>query len=227
MRVRVLGALLAVLGVLAVGAQSALASSSAATTQAYVQANYAGLKVVISHLATSEAAPLHVLAQVQRECPGAGMGSPQDPESTQMSNEVIGTIVLSAVQPDLAAEKTFVRAVAGLSWSNGAITRSVRGYTSDLKTLVGLSVPNLCGDVKAWAADGYHSLPASTVSFAGKFMPAWVSAGFLPPQLASYESGATRALAHRCEAMEQEVAEAEARAVEHWGDIMNTLNLWP
>jgi len=227
MRVRVLGALLAVLGVLSVGAQSAVASSNVATTQAYVQANYAGLKIVISHLAASEAAPLHVLAQVQHECPGAGMGSPQDPESTQMSNQVIGAMVLSALQPNLAAEKTFVRAVAGLSWSDGAITRSVRGYTSDLKTLASLSVPNLCGEVKAWAADGFHSLPASTVSFVGKFMPAWVSAGFLPAHLARYETAATRSLAHRCEAMEQEVAEAEARAVEHWGAIMNTLNLWP
>jgi len=202
-------------------------AADVATTQTYVQANYAALRVVMSHLAASEAGPLHVLAQVRRECPGAGMGSPQDPESTQMSNEVIGAMVISAAQPDRQAIRTFVRAAGGLSWSNRGLTRAIRTYVGNWRTILGLPAPNLCGDVRAWTTGGFHTLPASTVAFVGRFMPAWVGAGYLPGQLSGYENAATRALANRSFPLEEKVAEAEARAVAHWGEIMDTLELWP
>jgi hypothetical protein len=220
--------LLAIAAALACVPATALAGSSgAAATQSYVQADYALVRVAHSHLATSEAAPLHVLAQVQRECPLAGANSPQDPESTQMSDEVIGAMVISAAQPDLLAIKTFIRAVAGLSWSSRGLTGAVRAYAGQLKTMSSLAAPNLCGDVKAWAANGFHTLPASTVAFVGKFMPAWVALGYVPAQLARYESAQARALARRADALEQDLTEGEARAVEHWGDIMNALVLNP
>jgi hypothetical protein len=228
MRVRGLLPLLAALTGLAVWPASAPASAAdVAATQAYVQANYAALRVAMSHLAAAEAGPLHVLAQVRRECPGAGTGSPQDPESTQMSNEVIGAMVLSAAQPDLQAIRTFIHAVAGLRWSNRGLTRAIHTYVENWQTLLSLPAPNLCADVKAWAANGFHTLPASTVAFDAQFTPAWVAAGYLPPQLSHYESAATRALASRSIPLEQKVSEAEARAVEHWGEIMDTLVLWP
>jgi hypothetical protein len=208
-------------------AAATAATGNAATTQAYVQANYTGLRAAIAHLASSEAGPVHVLEQVQRECPGAGAGSPQNSESTQMSNEVIGAMVLAAYKPDFPAIRTFVRSVAGLSWSNRALSQAIRSYAADWKTILSLQPPNLCSEVKAWGADGYRALPASTVSFVTKFIPAWVGAGFLPPQLSRYESSATRALAQRSEPLETQVSEAEARAVAHYGAIMNTLEIWP
>ncbi len=56
-----------------------------------------------------------VLATVERECPLAAAGSPQNPESTQMSDEVIGAMVIGAAQPDLQAIRAYIRAVAGLT----------------------------------------------------------------------------------------------------------------
>jgi hypothetical protein len=225
------GALLTLLGAaagLAATAPVALAASgNAAATQSYLQANYALVRVARSHLATSEAEPLHVLATVQQECPRAAAGSPQNSESTQMSDEVIGAMVLSAAQPDLQAIRTFVHAVARLSWSNHALTGAVRAYAGDLKTLLSLTTPNLCAEVKTWGADGFHALPASTVAFVAKFMPAWVALGLLPTQLARDESSAQRALARRCEPLEALITEGEARAVAHYGAIMNTLEVSP
>jgi hypothetical protein len=214
-------------GGLAFGTAPALAASNAASTQTYVQANYALVHVAHTHLARSEAAPLEVLAQVQRECPEAGANSPQNSESTQMSDEVIGTIVIAAAQPDVQAIKTFIRTASALTWSSASLTKAIHGYADDLKTVLGLPAPNLCTEVKAWGATGFHMLPASTVTFVGKFMPAWVALGFLPPQLARYESATAKALANRAAPLEQELSEGEARAVEHWGDIMDTLKLWP
>jgi hypothetical protein len=140
---------------------------------------------------------------------------------------VIGAMYIAAIQPDLQAIRAAIHTDANLSWSDGGLTRAIRAYENDWKTMLSLSAPNLCGDVKAWAAEGYRALPASTVAFAPKFMSAWVGAGFLPAGLNRYESAATRALARRCAPLEQDIAEAEARAVEHWGEIMDTLELWP
>jgi len=220
-------ALAGVAGLAGVPASALAASGNAASTQAYVQADYALVRVARANLATSEAAPLHVLAQVRRECPLAGAGSPQNPESTQMSDEVIGAMVVAAGRPNVAAIKTFTRRVAGLSWSSHGLTSAIRSYASKLKTLVGLSAPNLCGDVKAWAAGGYRALPASTVAFVGKFMPAWVALGYVPAQLTPFESSATRVLVGRANTLEEQLTEGEARAVEHWGEIMNELVLNP
>jgi hypothetical protein len=208
-------------------ASSAAAAGDAAVTQAYVQANYQALRVGISHIATSEAAAPHLLAKVRQECPLVGARSPQDGESTQMSDDVVGAIVLSAYEPDQQAIRTFIHAVAGLRWSSAPLTREIRAYTSDWQTIVGLSVPNLCSDVKAWGANGYHALPANIAAFVGKFMPAWVAPGYMPAQLERYETPATRALAARCKRFEERITEAETRAVEPYSEIMNALAIWP
>ncbi len=228
MTARALLPLLAATASLALAPPAALAASgNAAATQAYLQANYALVRVARAHLATAEAGPVHVLAQVQRECPRAGAGSPQNADSTQMSDEVIGAMVLSALPPDRQAVNAFIHSVAGLSWSSRGLTNAVRSYVSDLRTVLSLDPPNLCGEVKAWAADGFHALPASTVAFVAKFMPAWVALGLLPTQLAQYESSSDRALARRCEPLEQLLTEGEARAVEHYREIMNALEVNP
>jgi hypothetical protein len=227
MLVRALLSLAAAAAVLAVAPAGALARSDASSAQAYVHANYALVRVARSHLAVSEAGPLHVLAQVKRECPGIGASSPQDSESTQMSDEVIGAMVISAAQPDRSAISAFVRAVASLRWSSHALTRAVRAYARDLQTVLSLPAPSLCADVKAWGADGYSSLPASTVAFVSKFMPAWVALGYLPASLARFESSAVKSLAQRCHPLENALTEGEARAVAHYGAIMNALVIWP
>jgi hypothetical protein len=220
--------LLAVAAGLAVAPTAAQAASgNAAATQAYLQANYALVRVARAHLATSEAEPLRVLAQVRRECPLAGAGSPQNPESTEVSNEIIGAMVIAAAQPDVQAIDAFMRSVSGLRWSSRGLTSAVHTYAGDLKTVLGLGTPNLCADVKAWATDGYRALPTSIVAFSGKFMPAWVALGYLPKQLGAFESSADRAVARRCEPLEELLTEGEARAVAHYGEIMDTLDISP
>jgi hypothetical protein len=212
---------------LAIAPSAASAAANAAATRAYVQANYALVRVARSHLASAEAAPLRVLARVQRECPLAAAHSPQNADSTQMSNEVIGAMVIAAAQPNRRAIEAFVASVSRLSWSSGALTRAVRSYANDLRTLIGLAAPNLCGEVKAWAANDFQTLPASTVAFVAKFMPAWVAVGYLPAGLSRYESASAKSLAHRGEPLEEQLTEGEARAVAHYGEIMNALEIEP
>jgi hypothetical protein len=205
------------------------AASDASATAAYLRANMKLVQVANSHLAASEKAPQsEVLARVRRECPHAGANSPQNPESTHMSYEVIGAIVIAAYKFDLQAAREYVRAVRPLHWSSASVTREVREHAQDLTTVAALAPPNLCADVAAWKASGYHSLPSSTLQFDKKFEPSWVKIGLLPEGLGRFESGATRALARRALQIEELLEDGEARVAETgYEPIMDALELWP
>lgn len=203
------------------------ASSDLATTRSYVEADYRLIHSAVGEIPKGEAVLRDVLRRVRADCPGAAGGSPQDAMSTQLSNEVIGTMVLAVVDAGAPVAKRFIRAAEGLRWSSGALTRRVEAYVAHVRTLTALPAPDLCSDVRAWAASGFQRLPTSTEDFNRRFMPAWVAAGELPSALSRYEQGSTRALAKRASALESTFSEFEARAVETWGTIMEALELWP
>jgi hypothetical protein len=206
---------------------STAAASDTGSTGEYLRANYALVRTARGFLRRAEAAPLKVLAQVTRDCPMAAAGSPQDGQSTELSDEVIGAMVLSAYHLDVPGLRRFVQRIRPLRWSNPRLTRAVRAYAGQLETLAGLAPPNLCADIASWAASGFHTLPPRTVSFVARFMPDWVALGLLPSGLSAYESGEQRTLARRCESLEVQLTDGEARAVESWGKIMNELVLNP
>jgi len=208
-------------------APSAVASSDATATRSYLQANYALLRVAQRNIKASEAAYKSVQHRVTAECPQAGLNSPQNPQSTQMSNEVIGAMVLSAAKPDLAAIRTYLGAVARLHWSRASVNHAVAGYRAKLGTIFKLSVPNLCADVRSWATSGFQTVPSNTVSFDKLFLPNWVALGLVPSGIRTLEDAEGRSLAQRSNAIEVQITDVEARAVETWGDIMNELMLEP
>lgn len=209
------------------GTPSTASASDAGATQSYLEANLALVRVADAHLRNSEAAPVRILEGVRRECPGAGAGSPENADSTQMSDAVIGAMVLDAARPDMPQIRAFVRTASSLRWSGASVTADVHAYVAKLRTLLALSAPNLCAEVRSWGADGFTALPAATVSFVGRFMPAWVALGYVPHALAAYETASSRALAGAAARVENLLTEAEARAVVHWGNIMETLELNP
>ncbi len=206
---------------------AAAGATDASATKAYVAANYTLVKSARSYLRRAEEAPLKVLTQVTRECPLAAAKSPQDPESTQLSDEVIGAMVIAAYHLDIPALHRFISAVTPLHWSRPRLTHAVRGYAAKLKVLAGLAPPHLCADVRAWVAGGYKSLPPSTVRFDALFMPAWVALGELPAALKQYERPEEKSMLTRSHDLEFELIDGEARAVESWGKIMNELELEP
>jgi hypothetical protein len=221
-------ALLATLAAAASAPANALAGQGdAAATRAYIEANYRLVQAADSRIARIEATLHGVLSRVRGECPMAAANSPQDTESTQLSNEVIGAMVLTAGRLIRPAARQFVSAAGRLSWSNRGLTRTVHAYVGKVRTLLALAPPKLCSDVESWAASGFQTLPASTVAFAPRFMSAWVAAGELPAALASYETADERALLRRSNRLETELTDLEAREVETWGHIMDALGLWP
>jgi hypothetical protein len=234
MRVRALLALPAVAATSLAFAGSAIAPANAladaanvTATQTYLQANYTLMRYFTSHIPAARAELAGVLAGVQRECPNGAAGSPEDVDSEQLSNEVIGTLVTTVVQHNLPPIQTAIRATTHLRWSNGALTRAIQAYIAKGKALTSLAVPHLCADVKAWVVGGYDTLPTSTTSFAPRFMSVWVAPGYLPAALSAYETAGDRALARRTAQLEAQWTEFEAFEVGTYGRIMNELVLQP
>lgn len=204
------------------------ASGDVTTTQRYIQANYTLVQAASAKIKTAEAALQTVLHQVSGECPNAAANSPQNADSTQLSNEVIGAIVLAAYHTDIPAGTNFIRAAKGLRWTNRALTSTVQSYVGKLKVLTTLAAPNVCADVRAWVASGYRTLPASTAHFDDQFMPNWVAIGELPDLLTPYERPGQAAILRRTNQFEAQLTETEANAgVETWDQTMNKLVLQP
>jgi hypothetical protein len=212
-------------GVLAMPAPALASAGNAAATQAYIRANYALVHAAAANIHRSEAALTGVVAQVRSECPNAAEGSPQDHDSEQLSDEVVGAIVVAGVKPSLAAIHSFTRSAGSLHWSSHGLTSAVRAYIDKLETLSTLTPPNLCGDVKAWVASGYQTLPASTVRFDAQYTPVWVALGELPATLSRFEGPQERGLISVVNRLENQITEYEARAVERYAEILDALEL--
>jgi hypothetical protein len=206
--------LLTTVVVLAMGGAPALAApADVATTRTYLQANYALVHYAAIRLGTARSRLDGVLSKARTDCPNAAAGSPQNPESTMVSYEIIGAMVLAAyhaAQPQISA---YIRVAARSRWSSGTLTSSVHAYAGKLTTLSTLAAPNLCADIRAWSTSGYKALPASTVRFDQRFVPAWVALGEVPGQLASFERPDERGTLQRSRQAEERLSNFEAEAV--------------
>lgn len=209
-------------------ADTAATRADAAATRAYIYADYALVHAAKVNLKTSEADLQKLRRQIARDCSGAAGGSPQDRDSEQLSNELVGAMTVTAIGPDRPAVAAFARTVARLRWSSGALTHKVHEYATRLRTLGRLRAPDVCADVRMWAANGFQTLPASSVAFDTRYSKVEVAVGEVPAQLlAPSEQPAERAILARAQQIEGQLTEAEANAVYTWGQIMESLKLNP
>lgn len=203
------------------------AGGDASATRAYLQADYDLVHAGTSKTRQVESTLRGVLSRVRRECPDAAAHSPQNAQSTELSNEVIGAMVTAVVHLDLPAGRAFVKRVGPLRWANRSLTRQIHEYAADVKTLISLPRPNVCADVRAWVAGGYASLPTTTRVFSPRFIAAWVRLGDLPSAVAKLAPSSERGLVRKIEQMEWKFTDLESREVETWAATMNVLGLSP
>jgi hypothetical protein len=208
----------------------ALAGSGgdAAATRTYIQADYALVHAASVNLATSKAGLQRLRRQIAADCPRAAAGSPQDTDSEQLSNELVGAMAITAIQPDVRAVAAFASTVGRLRWSSGALTRKVHSYARRLQELSALPAPDVCRDVNAWSASHYQTLPASSVSFDSRYYKVEVGIGEVPARLlAPSEQPDERSVLAHAQRIEGQLSEAEAEGVYTWGHIMESLALNP
>ena len=199
-----------------------------ATTKTYIQADYTLAHTARVNMRTGEAAIEGLRRTLGAECPKAAAASPENEAASALSNEVIGAMSVVFIRSDAEEVDDFSETVARLHWSNPQLNRKVDDYAAKFKTLAALELPDVCGDVRAWAASGYKTLPASTTQFDERYKANDVGIGEVPARLlAPYENPREHGVLALTRQCERELVEAEARAVEPWSKILDTLNLQP
>jgi hypothetical protein len=225
-----LSASVLVLAGLAAAPQAAFAVSAgdAVATQALTKATKTLLHAARPDISRGLANVERYAGEVAAQCPKAAAGSPQNHGAEQLDDEVIGAMTVVGYRTAAGPVKAFYRAVRGLHWSNPRLTRAVKTFATKLDKLVGLAVPDLCGDVKGWAAGGYATLAPGTTGFLKSYDAVEPEAeeGPLIMRLARpYATAGDLSLFHSIQSFESELAEAEAHAVFAYTRAMNAMEL--
>jgi hypothetical protein len=223
------GSVLLVLGSAALAASAQAAPpSDVAATQALANASNTLLIAAHPDIHKGLAAAKSFASQIAAQCPGAAAGSPQDHDSEQLDDEVIGAMTAVGYHTAAAPIAAFARAVEGLHWSDARLTRAVRTFARKLKGLSTLAIPNLCGDVGAWVGSGYQTLPASTVQFNRDYAAVDTEAEEVPLIVRlsiRYVRPDELPVLRRAEQFETQLGEAEANAVGSYAHLVDALEL--
>ena len=208
------------------GDASARASSrDLAATHAYLAADYAVLHAAVSRWSAVEASIDKLDARYRGECFHVGAGSPQSEEEQKLSLEVAGALWSVAYRTNASAVRRFVARVGRLSWSNRSVTHAARALIKGLHAMIALATPDLCADVRAWAAGGYEAVPADVDGYA-RHVEA-IEINQIPRRLlAPYLSGGDAALASRVERLNRRFEELEfVHGQAEWNGLLEVLAL--
>ncbi|MGC2373286.1 MAG: hypothetical protein WA484_05370 [Solirubrobacteraceae bacterium] len=223
-----LGRLATLAAVLTLGlapGNAAAAPRDVASTHAYLVAAYTALHATVTKWSAVEAS-LHKLdLRFHAECANVGAGSPQSDEEQKLSSEVAGALWATSYHTDAKIVQRFVRAVSPLRWSNPAITSSAHRYATALHEMTMLPIPDLCGDVRSWAADGFKAVSASTEQY-DRRVEAIVVKEVPRRLLAPYVQPSDRGLRTRDEHLATRFEELEfTHGQDDWNMLLETLAL--
>jgi hypothetical protein len=205
------------------GAQAS--AKDVAATHAYIQADFAVAKAGVAAISRGQANIEALNSKLASECPLAGKGTPEDEASQPMSYEV--AVALWAVSYGTIAGpiSKFVAAVKPLRWSDARVNSIAHDYATSLHELSTLPLPNLCADVRAWAASGFKTIPPN-VHALDSHLEAIESESVPLKLLAPYERGSDASLAGRARKFEVKLAETEfVVGQDDWIQVLETLGL--
>jgi hypothetical protein len=200
-------------------------SADVAATHAYIQANYALARAAEAEAGGTQASVVLLNQRFGRECPDVGAGSPQNEESQKLSYEAAGALWSAGYGANAGPIRAFVRKVKPLRWSNPKLTRIARSYARSLLELATLALPDLCGDVRAWSASGFRTVPAATLHF-DEHVEAITGHSIPPRLLAPYEQPGDRGALERTTRLEAKLEATEITlGFEDWTSLLETVGL--
>jgi hypothetical protein len=156
-------------------------SRDGAATRTYLNAEMGVVRAEVAAVPAGDRAVEEFATRFNGECAGVLVGAPKPKvvtprpgtlelaprQSVEIFSETLQVVGNLLTRPVVAVELRFVRAVEHLRWSNDRLTRLVRSLLASQKALARwtLSPPDLCADMKSWAASGYKTLSPETKRF--------------------------------------------------------------
>jgi hypothetical protein len=139
---------------------------NANATKRYLAAYAARERAVIEALPAASAAVAALSGHVAGECPGVAAGAPARATATEeVGAEILGAVAVTIADGIERANARFARAVSGLRWTDRSVARLVSAFTEEERALAALTVPDLCADLRAWAASRFMTSAADTSRF--------------------------------------------------------------
>jgi hypothetical protein len=212
----------------------AMAPSPAPASPADVAATHkaivAGVALARAAVATINVAQSKVESfnrKLAAECPGVGSGAPESEASTPMSHEVAVALWSIAYGSAAGPIETFAKAIKPLHWTIARFNRDARAFVANLTALATTPLPDLCGDVSAWRATGFTTVPQHVLELDSR-----VESLELPEiqwkLVAPYERRGDAGLVKYIQRAERKVAEAEfTLGQSDWYQVLQTLGLPP
>lgn len=140
-------------------------SADTAPTRAYVLAARTLVDDLVRNVGAGQAAAGALVARVRAECPDVLTGAPADENATTISKELTDGTLLEFTLVDLAAARRFLRRTRTLHWADGLIERRVLRRRAALDAELTLTPPNMCADLRSWAAGGFRTAPPGAAAF--------------------------------------------------------------
>jgi len=192
----------------------ALAESNIASTRRLVAAQYQLTRLMVINLSSGLSTEDAFVKDVQRECPGAGAEAPPSAstEAQKLVEEMGGALLVMLLHNDRHAIHRFVRSIAPLYWSASRLTNMFKAEAAKLEQFSGLAAPDLCADVRAWAASQFEVAPARTLQFDQQVTASESGRGQSDLKMVQpYEDSKTNALARRVNALRKRLELREAK----------------
>ena len=219
---------LAVAHAFAAAPTAALAGSQdAAATHAGITAGYALARAAVATIPVAQDRIERYNSKLAGECPDVGAGTPETEASEPMSAEVAAALWSISYGAAAGPIKTFTRAIGPLHWTNARFNRAVHRLATTLSELATLRMPDLCGDVRAWTASGFTTVPEDVLEIDHHVEPLELPEipwGLVTPYVRPAETG----LVNYIKRAETKVAEAEfIKGQKDWYQVIETLGLEP
>ena len=217
-----------VLLALATAPSPALASSrDVAATHTAIVAGYALARAGVATINVAQAKIESFDRKLAAECPGVGSGTPENEASQPMSHEVAVALWSIAYGSAAGPIKRFATAMRPLRWTSARINRVARNLVANLTALATIPLPDLCGDVRAWKASGFTTIPRDVTELVSRVESLGLPQ--IPWRLLSrYMRGDDARRVAYIRRAERKIAEAEfVKGQRDWYLVLQTLGLPP
>jgi hypothetical protein len=202
-------------------------SADVAATHKAIVAGYALARAAVATINVAQSKVESWNRKLAAECPGVGRGAPESEASTPMSHEVAAGLFSIAYSSAAGPIKTFANAMRPLHWTIARFNRDAHAFVANLTALATTPLPDLCGDVRAWSATGFTTVPQHVLELDSR-----VESLELPEiqwkLVAPYERGGDAGLVSYIQRAERKVAQAEfVLGQSDWYQVLQTLGLPP